>query len=55
MKEDEVEDNPLKDVYKDYFLVGAAINGYSVETAAINHPGMAAILKKTLTVQPYLI
>ncbi|BCS82260.1 endo-1,4-beta-xylanase [Anaerocellum diazotrophicum] len=46
MKENEVEDYALKDVYKDYFLVGAAINGYSVETAAINHPGMVAILEK---------
>ena len=41
-----VKDYALKDVYADYFLVGAAINGSSVETAAINHPGMAAILKK---------
>lgn len=41
-----MKDYALKDVYADYFLVGAAINGYSVETAAINHPGMAAILKK---------
>lgn len=39
-------DYALKDVYKDYFLVSAAINGYSIETAAINHPSLAAILKK---------
>ncbi len=39
-------DSALKDVYSDYFLMGAAINGSSVSTAAINHEGMAEILKK---------
>ena len=36
----------LKDLYADYFLMGAAINGSDRETAAINHEGMANVLKK---------
>lgn len=36
----------LKDIYADYFMMGAAINGSEKETAAIRHEGMAAILKK---------
>lgn len=42
----EQADTPVKDIYKDYFLVGAAINGSDVDTAAINHEGMSGILKK---------
>ncbi len=37
---------PLKEIYAPYFLMGGAINGYSKETAAINHKGMADILKR---------
>lgn len=40
------EDTPVKDIYRDYFLVGAAINGNSSETMALEHEGMADILKK---------
>lgn len=36
----------LKDVYKDSFLVGAAINGNSTDTMALHHEGMTNILKK---------
>ncbi len=36
----------LKDLYADYFLMGGAINGSDRETAAINHEGMAKVLKK---------
>lgn len=36
----------VKDVYKDYFLVGAAINGKDEPTMALHHEGMANILKK---------
>ena len=36
----------LKDIYADYFMMGAAINGTDKETAAIHHEGMAAVLKK---------
>lgn len=39
-------DSALKDVYSDYFLMGGAINGNSIETAAINHVGMTNLLKK---------
>ena len=38
-------DTPLKEVYSDYFLMGAAINGSSVATMALNHEGMTEILK----------
>lgn len=42
-----VDNGPaLKDVYAPCFLMGAAINGYNTQTAAINHPGMADILKR---------
>lgn len=37
---------PVKDIYQDYFLVGAAINGNSLDTMALNHEGMTEILKK---------
>ncbi len=40
------EETPVKDIYKDYFLVGAAINGNSSDTMALEHEGMADILKK---------
>ncbi len=40
------EETPVKDIYQDYFLVGAAINGNSSETMALEHEGMADILKK---------
>lgn len=36
----------IKDVYKDYFLVGAAINGKDEPTMALHHKGMTEILKK---------
>lgn len=36
----------LKDLYADYFMMGAAINGSDKSTAAIHHEGMSAILKK---------
>ncbi len=36
----------LKDLYKDYFLMGAAINGSDKDTAAIHHEGMSEVLKK---------
>lgn len=41
----EYDGTPVKEIYQDSFLVGAAINGNSRETAAINHEGMAEILK----------
>lgn len=46
--EAEYEDDnmPVKDIYKDCFLVGAALNGTSNQTMALNHKGMAGILKK---------
>lgn len=37
---------PIKDIYKKYFTVGAAINGNSVSTMALQHKGMTDILKK---------
>ncbi len=40
------EETPVKDIYQDYFLVGAAINGNSSDTMALEHEGMADILKK---------
>lgn len=41
------DDNmPVKDIYKDYFMVGAAINGSSSKTMALNHKGMTGILLK---------
>ena len=40
------EEAPAKDIYKDYFLVGAAINGSDIDTMAIKHKGMAKILKE---------
>lgn len=36
----------IKDIYKDYFLVGAAINGKDEPTMALHHKGMTEILKK---------
>lgn len=42
----DIDNLPIKDVYKDYFLVGAAINGNSTTTMALRHEGMADILKK---------
>lgn len=36
----------LKEVYKDYFLMGAAINGSALDTMALNHKGMTGILLK---------
>lgn len=36
----------VKDVYKDYFLVGAAINGKDELTMSLHHEGMTQILKK---------
>nr|MBP3598768.1 endo-1,4-beta-xylanase [Eubacterium sp.] len=44
--EDPGEAVPAKDVYKDYFLVGAAINGSSLDTMALHHEGMTKILKE---------
>ncbi len=41
----EYDGTPVKDIYKDSFLVGAAINGNSQATMALNHAGMADILK----------
>lgn len=40
------EETPIKDIYKDYFRIGAAINGSSLGTMALNHEGMAGILLK---------
>lgn len=40
------KETPAKEIYKDYFMVGAAINGSSEDTAAIHHEGMAKILKE---------
>ena len=40
------EETSAKDIYKDYFLVGAAINGSDIDTMAIKHKGMAKILKE---------
>lgn len=37
---------PVKDIYADYFMVGAAINGSALETMALNHAGMSGILRK---------
>lgn len=37
---------PVKEIYADYFMVGAAINGSALETMALNHAGMSGILKK---------
>ncbi len=42
----EADKIPVKEIYQDYFLVGAAINGSDVDTAAINHEGMSEILKE---------
>lgn len=42
----DVDGPALKDVYADYFMMGAAINGSDKDTAAIHHEGMAKILKK---------
>ncbi len=42
----EYNNEPVKDIYKDYFLVGAAINGKDLDTMALNHEGMTEILKK---------
>ena len=42
----DVDSMPVKDVYKDYFMVGAAINGKDYETMALHHEGMTNILKK---------
>ncbi|MGN1205878.1 MAG: endo-1,4-beta-xylanase [Eubacterium sp.] len=46
--EAEYEDDslPVKDIYKDCFMVGAALNGISNATMALNHKGMAGIIKK---------
>ncbi|MCH5264799.1 MAG: endo-1,4-beta-xylanase [Lachnospiraceae bacterium] len=38
-------ERPLKELYQSSFMVGAAINGSSTDTAAIRHEGMAKILK----------
>ena len=43
---DDREGPALKDLYADYFMMGAAINGSDKTTAAIRHEGMAAVLKK---------
>lgn len=43
---DDVHGPSLKEIYADYFLMGAAINGSDKQTAAIHHEGMAAVLKK---------
>lgn len=40
------EEPALKDVYQKYFLMGAAINGSSTTTMALNHKGMTGILLK---------
>lgn len=42
----DTEGAALKDLYADYFMMGAAINGSAKETAAIHHEGMANVLKK---------
>ena len=41
-----LEDRSMKELYEDSFMMGAAINGNSAQTAAIRHEGMAGILKK---------
>ncbi len=40
------QDETVKDLYQDVFLVGAAINGNSLKTMALKHDGMKEILKK---------
>lgn len=42
----DVDGPALKDLYADYFMMGAAINGSDKDTAAIHHEGMADVLKK---------
>lgn len=42
----DIDGPALKDLYADYFMMGAAINGSEKETAAIHHDGMSAVLKK---------
>ncbi len=42
----DTEGPALKDLYADYFMMGAAINGSDASTAAINHEGMSEVLKK---------
>lgn len=42
----DVDSLSVKEVYKDYFLVGAAINGKDEPTMALHHKDMANILKK---------
>lgn len=42
----DIDGPALKDIYADYFMMGAAINGTDKETAAIHHEGMANVLKK---------
>ncbi len=37
---------PIKDIYKDYFMMGAAINGSAYENMALHHEGMTGILLK---------
>lgn len=39
-------EKPLKDVYQKYFKVGAALNGSSLSTMALNHQGMTGVLLK---------
>ncbi len=40
------EEMPIKEIYKDSFMMGAAINGSSLNTMALHHEGMAGILLK---------
>lgn len=42
----DVDGPTLKDLYSEYFMMGAAINGSDKETAAIHHEGMSEVLKK---------
>lgn len=42
----DVDGPALKDLYSEYFMMGAAINGSDKETAAIHHEGMSEVLKK---------
>nr|MBP3598767.1 endo-1,4-beta-xylanase [Eubacterium sp.] len=40
------DEMPIKEIYKDYFMMGAAINGSSLSTMSLHHKGMNGILLK---------
>ncbi len=40
------EEMPIKEIYKDYFMMGAAINGSTLDTMSLHHKGMNGILLK---------